>query len=162
MLPPSTLLQTARRGFLRTPSLSGPPLPPPPLIRLRGQRQGPADFPHVAAPWGAPHGGRGTVSRPHAFWVTFSPWPWTYLSPSLKWGWRGASIWSLCSTLSSSPQGPVILNGLLGWGQALWECRELRLIRGRERRVQQAALPPSSLLPLPCQCSGSGRRAEGS
>ena len=59
----------------------------------------------------------------------------------------------------------MVPNGLLGAGgqQALWECRELRLIQRRERSIQQAVLlPPSLFSPsaLPVQLK-SGQRAAG-
>lgn len=79
-----------------------------------------------------------------AFWAVF--WPWTNPSLSLKWEVEEGTL--LESVLPSAPQ--VRAEGsLMGcWGpggqQALWEFKELRLIQGRERSVQQA-----DLLPLP-------------
>lgn len=58
----------------------------------------------------------------------------------------------------------MVLNGLLGAGgqQALWECRELRLIQGRERSIQQAVLPHSLPVLSLCPANAAQDRAEGS
>lgn len=58
----------------------------------------------------------------------------------------------------------MVFNGLLAAGgqQALWECRELRLIQGRERSIQQAVLPHSLPVLSLCPASAAQDRAEGS
>ena len=136
----------------------------------------------MAAPWGALRVGRGTGEQASSSLPLSSGLLGSILAlnkplskPEIR---SGGGDSTGVFVLPSAPQ--VRAEGsLMGcWGpggqQALWEFKELRLIQGRERSVQQADLlplphyptrPVPSLCPVsgpPGRAEGRGQRAEGS
>lgn len=161
----------AGKGFLRTLH-SFLPQPPPQILfnSARGRGQLTSCIRLLLGEPSMGEGGEegwppGLFSCPHSLWATFSSWPGTNLSPVLKWGGGGAPLGSLCSTLSFSPQGLVVLNGLLGGGRGFVGMRgaEANLELGEECTAgcPPPLPPPPSLCPVSAAGQGRGQRAEG-